>query len=1531
LLSRPAPFAAQDAPTDPGLTTTWTFSGHVYDGAPYDTSQPIFGVTIKVYGSNNPASREYYGTYLRETITNRSGYWELDVYDDDGNWEYYHLVETDKAGYLSLDATSVGGTKAHANCISYVIPLARKALDQNTFWDRLLTTPTATRTPTRTATATATPHPSRTASVTATTRVSATPSPTQTPQASATATTPPSERFELAVNTTADHDDGACDCLPEGDCTLREAINRANELPGQTTILFAIPADDPGHIRSGWVIRPLAPLPALARDGLVIDGLGAAPPCGGQLASDARAAGTIVLDGSQAPRGSAGLMLHGAGQMVLGLQVSNWPGSGLILGGEGCHDSVVAANELLANRIGVQVIAARDNTIGGPHGGNRIAGNSLIGIQVVDPGAEGNRILGNRIGTDAPGRSLEPNGSIGVLIAAGARFNAVGGAGGGEGNVIAGSYLYELRIEGGTAQENSVDGNYIGVASDGVTPLGPVQSTTGGDAIGISLAQGAQLNTIGWAAGNLIGGMGIGVELVDAPRNSLEHNGIGSTVDGLARLGNRSHGVRLLRSLGVTLRSNTIAHNGGDGVLLEDAGCEQVLLSENRIWDNGGLGIRLLGGANQGLQPPAIDTSAAGAVSGSACPGCLVQVYSGPDEEGKTFQTPAVRADMQGQWSWAGTLSEAQVTALAIDGNGNTSEFSSSGLLFTGGVSQSGASPNAAGDEPIAGVQVGLYGSDEPGALGERLTSVATGPDGSFALSYDPARARSYARYTLAVVDPAVEDVTARSDSGGQPTDQGWLVFTVAQPAGDALDAQLNWKWPDNWFHIKTVLELWPDLVVAVIKQDPGQVQIPPEQQQPEDFIIDGIEVTQAIQQFAGYMGSKYVYNGKNSVCATENCLPLVAGRPALVRVYAGVNKVCPSATSVGNVTVDLYVTVGGQTTKHSAKFKPICVHRITPFDKNDPRREYLVGSANFYVTVPAAGTVNFYAEVNKNGGWLETDPTNNRYPATGTENVMFKAQRKLDVGYVMLDYHPKPPTSWSGYKAYTGSSMANATWCASSNAYGLAQDILPVASFTYHMIGSGQLGYTQKDVREDSGTSLILELRKQWQALKAAGKAPDQLVAWLPKGATAGATLDGAADAPPPVWTGQGHALFYEEGWTEGLAHEVGHNYKLYHAPCPPASFPGGAPANIDAKWPYNDTQIHEVGYSMSGKNLVSSDHTDIMSYCVFRWITPYHWNKLVPELSAVAGSQLAGPRSVSIMLVSGRVSAGGGALGDLQLLPGGGEPSAGNPDGTYELVLLNAASGTLSRHRFAVSLQHHDSNEPLAESGFVEAVEWPAGVYRVRLERDGQALDERRASLHAPEIVWLGPGAGTHLGGLVWAEWQGRDEDGDGLLYDLYYSADEGATWLPVALGLEEASYAWNAASLPASKVGQLRVVVSDGLLTASVTAGPFLVDEQPPQVSIAQPVDHDVQPRWEALVLRGSAYDVTDGVLPSVALGWWSDRQGLLGRGETLILPPDTLTPGWHEITLRATDHAQLTGQESVTLYVGDRLYLPLAWRP
>ena len=128
-----------------------------------------------------------------------------------------------------------------------------------------------------------------------------------------------------------------------------------------------------------------------------------------------------------------------------------------------------------------------NNTIGGTAAGagNVISGNSSgRGIEIRDPGANGNIVQGNKIGTNAAGMGRVPN-QIGVSIAFGPDNNIIGGTAANEGNLIAynttdGMHLVQT---GDPTLNNSILGNAfhsngslgIDLNDDGVT------SNDGGD------------------------------------------------------------------------------------------------------------------------------------------------------------------------------------------------------------------------------------------------------------------------------------------------------------------------------------------------------------------------------------------------------------------------------------------------------------------------------------------------------------------------------------------------------------------------------------------------------------------------------------------------------------------------------------------------------------------------------------------------------------------------------------------------------------------------------------------------------------------------------------------------------------------------------------------------------------------------------------------------------------------------------------------------------------------------------------------
>jgi len=133
------------------------FQGRVYAGTVGDASHPLEGVEVALYGGANPYPDP--GVFIRSTQTDPEGWYGLEVCEDEGAFEYYHVREVNPEGYDSVGATTHDGTVRTDDWIEYVIPLEGKTLTGNKFWDQVPAeeTPTATLSPTRTVIPSATP------------------------------------------------------------------------------------------------------------------------------------------------------------------------------------------------------------------------------------------------------------------------------------------------------------------------------------------------------------------------------------------------------------------------------------------------------------------------------------------------------------------------------------------------------------------------------------------------------------------------------------------------------------------------------------------------------------------------------------------------------------------------------------------------------------------------------------------------------------------------------------------------------------------------------------------------------------------------------------------------------------------------------------------------------------------------------------------------------------------------------------------------------------------------------------------------------------------------------------------------------------------------------------------------------------------------------------------------------------------------------------------------------------------------------
>ena len=385
------------------------------------------------------------------------------------------------------------------------------------------------------------------------------------------------------------------------------------------------------------------------------------------------------------------------GNVVVGNYIGTDVSGMLDLGNEGTGVNIVlgAFNNLIKN--------------------NLISGNDW-GVGIGDLGSSYNTVVGNLIGTDASGAQALGNQS-GVIVYE--SFNRIGGTSPGDGNVISdgigvgtdqliiGNFI-EANISdpgaagigmggshsfvGGTtpaernvisaatgragiwmdgAEFNFIIGNYIGTDVNGMVALG-------NQGVGIE-GMSAKYNVI---QGNLIAGNGeAGVSLGTSSQfNHLRANRIGVAADGASPLPNGSDGVNIWAASNTVggpypEDGNVIAFNANVGVQVWSYPYNTI--RRNAIYGNAGSGICLTDGGNNSLPAPVITDILAASASGTACPGCIVEVFSDEEDEGQVYEGNTV-ADASGAFTFSkgSPLTGPNITATATDSDGNTSEFS---------------------------------------------------------------------------------------------------------------------------------------------------------------------------------------------------------------------------------------------------------------------------------------------------------------------------------------------------------------------------------------------------------------------------------------------------------------------------------------------------------------------------------------------------------------------------------------------------------------------------------------------------------------------------------------------------------------------------------------------------------------------------------------------------------------------------------------------------------------------------------------
>ncbi len=369
-------------------------------------------------------------------------------------------------------------------------------------------------------------------------------------------------------------------------------------------------------------------------------------------------------------RGTGIAISSGNGNTIRNNHIVDNDGSGIVAE---TSNITIQGNIIRDNQLhGVHFAPTATGVVGGgdtPGLRNSIFANSEHGIYLE--GSSSVTISGNLIGLDAGGTD-KGNLKCGIFLDSGANGNIIGGNSAGDANWIGWNHLDGIKIDGASASNNTVKNNILGA------PTG-FNWQAANRRNGITIAGGTHDNTIGGdAVGNTILASGaIGIAIGFSDNNSLVGNKIGT--DGTHNWGNTQYGIVILEGAGTLISANEIAYNGSsssdyDGIAIAGTSAIHNRISENSIYENGGKGINLQGGANSAIASPVISREGH-EISGTACPGCTVELFSDTHDEGRFFEGSVVTSPA-GIFSWTGSFRGQFITATATDAALNTSMFS---------------------------------------------------------------------------------------------------------------------------------------------------------------------------------------------------------------------------------------------------------------------------------------------------------------------------------------------------------------------------------------------------------------------------------------------------------------------------------------------------------------------------------------------------------------------------------------------------------------------------------------------------------------------------------------------------------------------------------------------------------------------------------------------------------------------------------------------------------------------------------------
>ena len=350
------------------------------------------------------------------------------------------------------------------------------------------------------------------------------------------------------------------------------------------------------------------------------------------------------------------------------------------------------------------------------------------------------------------------------------------------------------------------------------------------------------------------------------------------------------------------------------------------------------------------------------------------------------------------------------------------------------------------------------------------------------------------------------------------------------------------------------------------------------------------------------------------SVQSPTRRVRLVANRDALLRTFVTAEE--PRGFFEPEV-VAVFTGSGGDE-----------VHRVVMTrDDNQIPAEADEGDVklSYNAVIPAAVIVpgvEMVVEVDPESKVPLTAESQTRFPDEGADSLKIVTVPPMELTLVPVMEAAEPDTSVLGWVRGIA---------ADSPQLGLLKHAFPFAQFS---ASPHEAYFTSQDLTSEAGQHALLN---ELEALRTSENGTGHYYG-------VAASVNGSVRGwgRRPGWVGMGQTSPFT------LAHEVGHNLSLRHAPC-------GGPENVDPAFPYRDGGIGVWGYDFRDGSGVSPERSkDIMTYCRTQpWLSDFYFGKVIDYRAEVAGdvarARLAAAGSSAEVLVLW----GGVVSGEMRLDP--------------------------------------------------------------------------------------------------------------------------------------------------------------------------------------------------------------------------------------------------------------------------------------